>query len=159
MRNPKLKKRNAIRHAQRQQRTAEAWRLRIAGGSERAIAEQMGVSLDTVQRYLRETGNAMDSKSIDAKAQARALDLARLDAQILTMQSILQDPDRRVRIAASNTIVGLIRLRADIIKYGDPDEINVNDRSEGFATLTSEEKVARLERILQVERRLLADQG
>ena len=75
---------------------SEAVDLRIAGKSFRAIADAMGISLETAHRYVQDGWERLNERTDDARERLRDMQEARLDAALRVIMPLLTTEDLMV---------------------------------------------------------------
>jgi transposase len=97
----------------------KVWEKRRAGTGAQALAKEYGVTINTIYEYLR----WCQAQLLDEAAkEARAIDLARLDAIIENMWPKLETGNHQ----AATTVLRALRQRAEIFGYEAPKRVEIN---------------------------------
>lgn len=109
----------------RKTRNKKIFDLRMAGASEAAIAEVVGISAPQVHRVLHGIIDEMNKKmEVRAKAVLR-MELERLDAMMLALWANKNDP------RAGDTLLRIMERRAKYLGLDSPTKIDQTMRQDG----------------------------
>jgi hypothetical protein len=86
------------------ERRAKAWELRLAGATLEQIGKQLGVTRQAVHYLLKRTLADLEKVNLDAAADLRAIEDARLEGRLLEISVLIQahksDPDMVAKLDA-----------------------------------------------------------
>lgn len=110
------------------ERREQAWELKKRGFSYRQIAERLDSSKSTVERDVKRVLDELNARTLETAAEARALDLARLDELLVAwFETAMRTRERAFRqavdSAASGSAAGDVEHGAD----SAVDELGVLD--------------------------------
>lgn len=114
------------------ERREQAWELKKRGFSYRQIAERLDSSKSTVERDVKRVLDELNARTLETAAEARALDLARLDELLVAwFETAMRTRERAFRQAVDSAASGSAA--------GDVDD--------GAATVDGEEPLGLLDEL------------
>jgi predicted transcriptional regulator len=97
------------------ERRAEALHMKLAGASGPQIAAKLGVTRQRVCQYLKQALTELNAASLDAAAELRAIEDARLEARLLEANLLVQahkaDPDVFAKLDARRQAISDAKRR------------------------------------------------
>lgn len=89
------------------ERREQAWELKKRGHTYRQIAEKLGTSKSTAERDIKRVLDELNTRTLETAAEARALDLARLDELLVAwFETAMRTHERSFREAQDSPATG-----------------------------------------------------
>lgn len=114
------------------ERREQAWELKKRGFSYRQIAERLDSSKSTVERDVKRVLDELNARTLETAAEARALDLARLDELLVAwFETAMRTRERAFRragdSAASDSAAGDVDDGAELAVGGEEEPLGLLD--------------------------------
>lgn len=103
------------------ERREQAWELKKRGYSYRQIAEKLATSKSTAERDIKRLLDELNTRTLETAAEARALDLARLDELLVAwFETAMRTHERSFREAQDSAATGF-EASDDIVQSAAAD--------------------------------------
>ena len=105
-----------------EERRAKAWELRVRGKTITAISKELGVSVSTAHKYIKQAVESFREDTRELVEQHRKAQLQRLDIAIERLMPMVDGADDKLSLDAMDRLDKLERRRSQLLGLDEPEK-------------------------------------